>query len=60
MNLNEEIGKELVCEVICNGVMMLDIVYIYGIGCFEELIGEVLCEFNCEDVVIVMKVVYRK
>lgn len=59
-NLNEETGKELVREAIHNGVTMLDTAYIYGIGRSEELIGEVLREFNREDVVIATKAAHRK
>lgn len=59
-NLNEETGKELVREAIRNGVTMLDTAYIYGIGRSEELIGEVLREFNREDVVIATKAAHRK
>ncbi|MFO6496666.1 MULTISPECIES: aldo/keto reductase [Bacillus] len=59
-NLNEETGKELVREAIKNGVNFLDTAYIYGIGRSEELIGEVLREFNREDVVIATKAAHRK
>lgn len=59
-NLNEETGKELVREALKNGVTMLDTAYIYGIGRSEELIGEVLREFNREDVVIATKAAHRK
>ncbi|MFP9035681.1 aldo/keto reductase, partial [Enterococcus faecalis] len=52
--------KELVREAIRNGVTMLDTAYIYGIGRSEELIGEVLREFNREDVVIATKAAHRK
>ncbi|WP_332604045.1 aldo/keto reductase, partial [Bacillus sp. S1(2024)] len=50
----------LVREAIRNGVTMLDTAYIYGIGRSEELIGEVLREFNREDVVIATKAAHRK
>ncbi|MGM9923861.1 MAG: aldo/keto reductase [Bacillus sp. (in: firmicutes)] len=59
-NLDEEVGKELVREAIKNGVNFLDTAYIYGIGRSEELIGEVLKEFNREDVVIATKAAHRK
>lgn len=42
LNLNDEIGKDLVCMVLDGGVNFIDIVFIYGLGCFEELIGEVV------------------
>ncbi|WP_045513137.1 aldo/keto reductase [Bacillus amyloliquefaciens] len=59
-NLNEETGKELVREAIKSGVTMLDTAYIYGVGRSEELIGEVLKEFNREDVFIATKAAHRK
>ncbi|MBT2574950.1 aldo/keto reductase [Bacillus sp. ISL-51] len=59
-NLNEETGKELVREAIKSGVTLLDTAYIYGVGRSEELIGEVLKEFNREDVIIATKAAHRK
>ena len=59
-NLNEETGKELVREAIKSDVTMLDTAYIYGVGRSEELIGEVLKEFNREDVFIATKAAHRK
>lgn len=59
-NLNEETGKELVREAIKSGVTMLDTAYIYGVGRSEELIGEVLKEYNREDVFIATKAAHRK
>ncbi|MES5396349.1 aldo/keto reductase [Bacillus amyloliquefaciens] len=59
-NLNEDTGKELVREAIKSGVTMLDTAYIYGVGRSEELIGEVLKEFNREDVFIATKAAHRK
>lgn len=59
-NLNEEVGKDFVYKVLDNGINFFDIVFIYGLKCFEELIGEVLKECgNCEEVVIVIKGVYK-
>ncbi|MCY8402524.1 aldo/keto reductase [Bacillus sonorensis] len=59
-NLNEETGKELVREALKNGVTLLDTAYIYGVGRSEELIGEVLREFNREDAVIATKAAHKK
>ncbi|PRS01591.1 oxidoreductase [Bacillus atrophaeus] len=59
-DLNEETGKELIREALRNGVNLLDTAYIYGVGCSEELIGEVLREYNREDVIIATKAAHRK
>ncbi|MEC0695994.1 aldo/keto reductase [Bacillus atrophaeus] len=59
-DLNEEAGKELVREALRNGVNLLDTAYIYGVGRSEELIGEVLREYNREDVIIATKAAHRK
>lgn len=50
----------MVCIVLNSGINLIDIVYVYGNGCFEELIGEVLKEkeYDCLCIVIVIKVVY--
>ncbi|KAA6449921.1 MULTISPECIES: aldo/keto reductase [Bacillus] len=59
-DLNEETGKELIREALRNGVNLLDTAYIYGVGRSEELIGEVLREYNREDVIIATKAAHRK
>ncbi|MED4802982.1 aldo/keto reductase [Bacillus atrophaeus] len=59
-DLNEEAGKELVHEALRSGVNLLDTAYIYGVGRSEELIGEVLREYNREDVIIATKAAHRK
>ncbi|MGW8459236.1 aldo/keto reductase [Bacillus atrophaeus] len=59
-DLNEEAGKELLREALRNGVNLLDTAYIYGVGRSEELIGEVLREYNREDVIIATKAAHRK
>ncbi|ADP34497.1 aldo/keto reductase [Bacillus atrophaeus] len=59
-DLNEEAGKELVREALRSGVNLLDTAYIYGVGRSEELIGEVLREYNREDVIIATKAAHRK
>ncbi|MDL5143556.1 aldo/keto reductase [Bacillus atrophaeus] len=59
-DLNEEAGKELVREALRNGVNLLDTAYIYGVGRSEKLIGEVLREYNREDVIIATKAAHRK
>ena len=54
-NLNEEDGKDFVREALNNGVTFIDTADIYGPGRSEELVGEVLKEFNREDYVIATK-----
>ena len=53
--LNEEDGKDFVREALKNGVTFIDTADIYGPGRSEELVGEVLKEFNREDYVIATK-----
>jgi len=54
-NLNEADGKELVREALNNGVNFIDTADIYGLGRSEELIGEVLKDFDRQDFVIATK-----
>lgn len=54
-NLDEEQGKDVVRAAIENGVTLLDTAFIYGPGRSEELVGEVVKEYNREDVVIATK-----
>lgn len=54
-DVDEEAGKNTVREAIDAGVTMLDTAFIYGPKRSEELIGEVLKEYNREDVVIATK-----
>lgn len=54
-NLSEQNGKDLVREAINNGVTFIDTADIYGLGRSEELVGEVLKEFNRADYVIATK-----
>ena len=56
-NLNDETGKEIVRAAIQNGINFIDSAFIYGMGRSEELIGEVLKEFNTrQDLIIATKV----
>ncbi len=59
-DLDEEAGKELVRSAIQNGANFIDTAYIYGLGRSEELIGEVMKEFNREEVVIATKAAHKK
>lgn len=54
-NLDEEQGKDVVRTAIENGVTLLDTAFIYGPGRSEELVGQVIKEYNREDVVIATK-----
>lgn len=59
-NLDENVGKELVRKSLQNGVNFLDTAFIYGEGRSEQLIGEVVREFNRNEVVIATKAAHRK
>ncbi|MEH7251878.1 aldo/keto reductase [Neobacillus niacini] len=54
-NLNEADGIDFVREALNNGVNFIDTADIYGLGRSEELVGEVLKEFNRNDIVIATK-----
>lgn len=54
-NLNEENGMDLVRAAITNGVNFIDTADSYGLGRSEELVGQVLKEFNRDDFVIATK-----
>lgn len=54
-NLNEEQGKDVVRAAIDNGVTLLDTAFIYGPGRSEELVGEVVKEYDRKDVIIATK-----
>ncbi|QJF24372.1 aldo/keto reductase [Mammaliicoccus vitulinus] len=54
-NLDEEQGKDVVRAAIDNGVTLLDTAFIYGPGRSEELVGEVVKEYDRKDVVIATK-----
>lgn len=54
-NLDEEQGKDVVRAAIENGVTLLDTAFIYGPERSEELVGQVIKEYNRSDVVIATK-----
>lgn len=54
-NLNDEVGKEVVQAALKNGITMLDTAFAYGLGRSEELIGEVLKDFDRNKVIIATK-----
>ena len=53
--LDENEGKELVRTAINEGITFLDTAYIYGEGRSEELVGEVMSEFNRSDITLATK-----
>ncbi|SDN68659.1 aldo/keto reductase [Bacillus sp. OK048] len=54
-NLKEADGIDFVREALNNGVNFIDTADIYGLGRSEELVGEVIKEFNRNDIVIATK-----
>lgn len=54
-NIDEDENRELLRTVMKSGINLIDTAYRYGDGRSEELIGEVLKEFNREDFVIATK-----
>lgn len=54
-NLNDETGKKIVETALKNGITLLDTAFAYGMGRSEELIGEVIKEFDRSKLVIATK-----
>ncbi|BFI99289.1 aldo/keto reductase [Priestia sp. Y58] len=54
-NLNEESGKELVAAAIDLGITFIDTADIYGMGRSEELVGEVLSNYNRDKFILATK-----
>ncbi|MCG1010520.1 aldo/keto reductase [Salinicoccus sp. ID82-1] len=54
-NLDEEAGRQVVRDAIDAGVTLIDTAYIYGPERSEELVGEVIKEYNREDIIIATK-----
>ena len=54
-DLDEEQNKDLVRFTIDSGINFIDTAYAYGHGRSEELIGEVLKEYNREEIMIATK-----
>lgn len=54
-NLNEEQGKDLVRAALDHGITFIDTADVYGKGRSEELVGEVLKEYDREQYVIATK-----
>ncbi|GIO24083.1 aldo/keto reductase [Oceanobacillus sp. J11TS1] len=57
--LDEEQGKNVVRTALDNGINLLDTAFIYGPKRSEELIGEVIREYNREDVVVATKAAHK-
>lgn len=53
--LDEEQGKDVVRAALDNGMNFLDTAFIYGPERSEELVGEVMKEYNREDIVLATK-----
>lgn len=54
-NLNEDVGKDFVRAALDHGVTFIDTADAYGKGRSEELVGEVLKEYNRDQFVIATK-----
>lgn len=54
-NLKDEDGRQLVRAALDNGINLLDTAYVYGLGHSEELVGEVLKEYDRHKVVLATK-----
>ncbi|UQS82972.1 aldo/keto reductase [Bombilactobacillus thymidiniphilus] len=54
-NLNDEDGYAVVREALDSGISLLDTAYVYGLGRSEEIIGDVLQDYDRSKVVIATK-----
>lgn len=54
-NLNDATGKQVVKTALDPGITMLDTAYAYGKGRSEELIGEVIADFDRHQIVLASK-----
>lgn len=54
-HLEDEVGKQIIRTALDNGINLLDTAYAYGFGRSEELIGEVLKEYDRSRVIIATK-----
>lgn len=54
-NLDEDLGKQVVATALDGGITMLDTAFAYGKGRSEELIGQVIKNYNRHDIVIASK-----
>lgn len=54
-NLNDEDGYAVVRAALDSGITLLDTAYMYGLGRSEEIIGEVLKDYDRSKVIIATK-----
>lgn len=54
-NLKDEDGKALVRAALDNGINLLDTAYVYGLGHSEELVGQVVKEYDRDQIVLATK-----
>lgn len=54
-NLNDDDGRALVRAALDNGINLLDTAYVYGLGHSEELVGEVMKEYDRDQIVLATK-----
>lgn len=54
-NLKDEDGRALVRAALDNGINLLDTAYVYGLGHSEELVGEVMKEYDRDKIVLATK-----
>ncbi|MHC5247370.1 aldo/keto reductase [Enterococcus sp. LJL90] len=59
-NLDDETGKKIVRAALDSGINLLDTAYAYGLGRSEELIGEVLKDYDRARVVVATKAAHDK
>lgn len=58
-HLDEDVGKDLVRTALTKGIQLLDTAFVYGNGRSEELIGQVIKEFDRKNIVIATKAAHR-
>jgi myo-inositol catabolism protein IolS len=54
-DLKDSDGRELVRAALDNGINLLDTAYVYGLGHSEELVGEVMKEYDRDKIVLATK-----
>ena len=54
-NLKDDDGRALVRAALDNGINLLDTAYVYGLGRSEELVGEVMKEYDRDKIILATK-----
>ncbi|WP_283593297.1 aldo/keto reductase [Limosilactobacillus galli] len=54
-NLKDDDGRALVRVALDNGINLLDTAYVYGLGHSEELVGEVMKEYDRDKIILATK-----